>query len=116
MQWDLSLYGATWAYTVHLSLYGGAAQCCESEAMYNKNGRFRQKELWNLDLSLFGAALNTLTLSLYGSVLSLIGSYLRLYGSELSLYSSKQVHWLRSGHQNINCCLNSHIFDAHGLL
>ena len=60
--------------------------------MYNKNLRFIQKLFRNFDLSLFGAALNTLTLSLYGSVLSLIGSYLSLYGSELSLYGSKPVH------------------------
>ena len=57
-----------------------------------KNYEFAINMLQNLSLSLFGAALNTLTLSLYGSVLSLIGSNLSLYGSELSLYSSKQVH------------------------
>ena len=85
---------------MHLSLYGGAAQRCKSVAMHNENGRFSQKQLRNLDLSLFGAALNTLTLSLYGSVLSLIGKCLSLYGSQLSLYGSDWAHWLRSGHQN----------------
>ena len=60
--------------------------------MYNRNQRFLMNILLNLCLSLFGAAVNTLTLSLYGSFLSLIGSYLSLYGSELSLCGSKRVH------------------------
>ena len=77
---------------MHLSLHGGAAQRCKSAAMYKENGRFRKKMLRNFDPSLSGVALNTLTLSLYGSVLSLIGSYLSLYGSELSLYGSEPVH------------------------
>ena len=96
----VSLFGATWAYRVHLSLFGSAAQRCKNVTIYNRTKGFRQQMLRNPGLSLFGAALNTLTLSLYGSVLSLIGSCLSLYGSELSLYGSKWPHWLRSDRQN----------------